>query len=362
MSLRVSLLTPENFDSIENEWNTLLTRSEADTLFLRWEWLHTWWSFFGEGRRLMILAAWDRERLVGLAPLYAETQTPEAARVLRFCSDELSPDYMDFILEKGSEPQILEALWQGLLEQRTMWDIVELNSLRDGSPLLEKAARNRGVFYRKLRALDCPYLRIEGSFEDHYESRQTLQHFDHPKKLTKLGAQGQLSQKTIQSLEEIPGAIDDVFRLHDLRFQGEGRQSNFSSEKAKRFHKSIASTFLKDQRLNLQLLCVGTTAIGAVYAFCYQNKIWMYQSGFDPAWKKWSAGGLALYLAIQKSFQEHYAEYDFLKGPEFYKRLWTDTYHRQWTLVLYNRNFTGLMKYMVDMMKVGARRLRRSCG
>ena len=52
------------------EWNGLLCRSPASSVFLTWEWIATWWEHFGREGDLLILAVRDESgRLVGLAPL-----------------------------------------------------------------------------------------------------------------------------------------------------------------------------------------------------------------------------------------------------------------------------------------------------
>ena len=43
------------FRDLREEWTDLLDRSAADCLFLTWEWLYTWWTHLGVGRRLFIV-------------------------------------------------------------------------------------------------------------------------------------------------------------------------------------------------------------------------------------------------------------------------------------------------------------------
>ena len=46
----------EGFTRLRPEWEELLAASPSDTVFLTWEWLHTWWAHFAGRRRLLILA------------------------------------------------------------------------------------------------------------------------------------------------------------------------------------------------------------------------------------------------------------------------------------------------------------------
>ena len=44
----------ETFTALGEEWDELLASSEADCVFLTWEWLHTWWNHLAAGRRLRL--------------------------------------------------------------------------------------------------------------------------------------------------------------------------------------------------------------------------------------------------------------------------------------------------------------------
>src|SRR4051812_23026407 len=95
MNLSIRLITATEFDTLQHDWNELLSRSAWDNLFLRWEWIHTWWKHFSSHRQLFIWTITREDRLVGIFPLYIDQPAPLGFRYLRFCSDELSPDYLD---------------------------------------------------------------------------------------------------------------------------------------------------------------------------------------------------------------------------------------------------------------------------
>jgi hypothetical protein len=68
--VNLKIFTDESgFAALQDQWNTLLARSRANTLFLTWEWQTTWWRCLGEGD-LWLLAWYDQGRLLAIAPLY----------------------------------------------------------------------------------------------------------------------------------------------------------------------------------------------------------------------------------------------------------------------------------------------------
>ena len=70
----------ERFRALADAWRDLHEQSGSRSIFLSWEWLHGWWRHFGSGRALWMGAAFEGERLVGMAPLCIETD-PGPARL-----------------------------------------------------------------------------------------------------------------------------------------------------------------------------------------------------------------------------------------------------------------------------------------
>jgi hypothetical protein len=72
--LFVRRLEESEFHDISEAWNQLLSESIADSFFLRWEWIHSWWEIFQDGRELWILAAFQDKDLIGLGGLDHNSQ------------------------------------------------------------------------------------------------------------------------------------------------------------------------------------------------------------------------------------------------------------------------------------------------
>src|SRR5688500_14148360 len=102
--LRVARLSDTDFHAMEEAWNALVDASDSGSVFTTWDYLHTWWLHFGtrENRELLLLAAFDQERLVGLAPLYT-TRTAGSFTEIRFLGsgDVVSPDYLDLLVDRS---------------------------------------------------------------------------------------------------------------------------------------------------------------------------------------------------------------------------------------------------------------------
>src|SRR5688500_7422927 len=158
--VQIRLLNQHDFDVMEVEWNELLSQSRANNIFLRWEWVHTWWLNFRSQRILCIAEARQDGRLVGIGPLYLERNGDARLNELRFCSDELSPDYLEFILDKEHEADILPNLLTFIMHNSPYWDVLSLDNVRSDSLLITEPSLIKNLSsYRKV-SQRCPFVRI----------------------------------------------------------------------------------------------------------------------------------------------------------------------------------------------------------
>src|SRR5262245_47778799 len=104
------------FSALRAEWNALLARSSADTVFLTWEWLSSWWdSYAAEGDSLYIVVVREvTGECIGILPLFRQNQPwlPFLPiKILRFVGDgSWDSDYLDAILIQGREDEILSSV------------------------------------------------------------------------------------------------------------------------------------------------------------------------------------------------------------------------------------------------------------
>ncbi|MEK7389367.1 MAG: GNAT family N-acetyltransferase [Elusimicrobiota bacterium] len=358
--LTVSRLNDGEFQQLKNEWNALLSRSRSNNVFLRWEWISSWWEVFARQRTLFILAVRQEGRLVGIAPFYIEPAAGLTARHMRFCSDDRAPDYMDVIIEPGLEKPVMDAIARCLQQHADKWDILFLDSMLCDAVIPTQLSSLEGLAYIVQEAAHCPYIPIEGPFEEHIQQRHDLLKLSLPKKHKKFFAKDGVRLVRVQDRAALPDGLRDLFKLHKMRSDNKGRQTNFASADVERFHGKLAASFLDQGILDLSLIYDGETPVSAHYGFRYANKIYYYAGGFNLEYKNYSVGSLSIYLAIQTAFAEKMAEYDFLKGEESYKSLWSSHKHRQLTMKIYSPTWRGQLWRAARRLADGLKAVRNT--
>jgi len=61
--------TEDEFQALHKIWNSLLSKSNDDDIFLTWEWISTWWKYYGNEHQLLVMVAEKEEEIISIAPL-----------------------------------------------------------------------------------------------------------------------------------------------------------------------------------------------------------------------------------------------------------------------------------------------------
>ena len=121
-------------DDFQVRWSKLASTCPSATVFQTPEWLVSWWHELGrftQFRSLYILAVYDGDELVGVAPLVKSGWYGLPIKRLSFMGAGVS-DYTDFIVRPGSETLVCLEMYKFLLSNSS-WNLLDFRELREGS-------------------------------------------------------------------------------------------------------------------------------------------------------------------------------------------------------------------------------------
>ena len=87
----------------------------------------------------------------------------------------------------------------------------------------------------------------------------------------------------------------------------------------------IAQAAMSAGMLQLAFLDVDGIPAAGYFNFDYGGRIWVYNSGMDPAYAALSPGWVLLGLLIQRAIEQGRHTFDFMRGDETYKFQWGGT-------------------------------------
>jgi hypothetical protein len=261
--------------------------------------------------------------LVGALPLYEgrSGRSPLGARELRFLStgeaeyEETCPDYLNALCLCGEEEACLDAVWDCF--DGLAWDHLELLDLPVESPLLRSRAFPGLV--RTFPRGTCPVADLGGGF-DAYLGRLSSNSRQQARRLLRESERAGATFETVAA-DQAAGAFDDLVRLHQARWNAEGKPGVFAAPRFTAFHREIVAEWLPGGRAVLARLSLGGEPLGVLYGFVTGSRFHFYQSGVrrDVTERLRSPGNLAHLLLMQTLAERGVTAYDFLRGASSYK-------------------------------------------
>ncbi len=274
-------------------------------------WASAWWKHFGADYELLILTLRQKEQLVGIAPLKKQGRTAS------FIGDASVCDYLDFIVAPGKETVFAEML-PGECAARGIATL-ELATLRPDSVAAKYVlpiARGHG-FMADCRESDISYeMALPDSYEEYLANLDAKQRRELLRKQRNLEMEAQADLRVLQGRGVSDRDMDPFFS-----FMSESRsdKAGFLTETMKGFFKDMMRAMSSYGFLRLGFLGLGVKEVASVLCFDYNNVMYLYNSGYDPAFAGQSVGLLSKLACIRRAIEQKSRVFDFLKGAEVYK-------------------------------------------
>lgn len=310
------------FSSSRREWNELLANSNADQLFLSWEWQHTWWQIFAMPNQMqlrLLVATDEKNNLVGIAPLYLSTiATAKFIKVRRLqfigncwrTRDTMRTEFLDFISAKDKSAEIIRAMFT-YIKNSNEWDEFVLVNLRTDSEtyrILTNESALPACYVREAEKYPSYFLNTDSDFNGYLNSlgkNTRLRIFNRRKILESLG------QITFRiDHQNIDHNFELLNRLHSLRWG----YPAFLNQRLE-FNKSVANLLANRNGLCFSILSISNKPVSIQYNYELVNHIYNIQAGFDQSiHSKIAPGYLHFGYALEQAFNSKTTCYDFLAG------------------------------------------------
>jgi CelD/BcsL family acetyltransferase involved in cellulose biosynthesis len=363
--LRIEIIRDSrSFEALRGEWNELLSCSAADSVFLTWEWLYSWFRTHPRGHALFLVTVRSGAKLVALAPFVYrrfDLRRPQPLPCLEFMgAGTVGSDYLDLIVRDGCESAAMELIIELLANQKRAF---EFTNYRIGSSTAESLTRHlkqRGWAVDFGQRNICPHIDLSAHTWDSYLASLSNRHRSNLVRRTRiLQEKFRFRFETIRSERDRGSSLGILVRLHNLRWKGKGHSEAFRASEILQFHEEFSRLALSCGWLRLFILYLDDVPAAALYGMVYQRKFYFYQSGFDPAFATYSVGLVLMGQVIQSAIAEGAREFDFLHGNESYKFLWANLQREIGSLSLYPPRLRGLL---YRRSSVATRAARRKAG
>jgi CelD/BcsL family acetyltransferase involved in cellulose biosynthesis len=317
------------FVALEHEWNDAVTRARIPHPFLRHEWVRTWWDAFRTpAARLYIQVVRANGHVTAIAPLMRQTVTMYGipARQVRFIHNDHTPR-TDMIIAGEAEASC-EAIWRALRTSRERWDVLLLSQLERGSKtgdIFAALAARDGLRTGIWRSSDSPYLAIAGGWETFLNTLPAKFRSNLRNRLSRLSKIGPVSLEVLTGRAPIAAAAEDAWRLESSGWKREAGTAIASDPAVQRFYTSLIERGTDAGWLELLFLRVGDRRIATSYGARFDNRLFLFKTGYDPEFATGAPFKTLTSFAIEDACRRGLSEVDFLGDAEPWKLEWTST-------------------------------------
>lgn len=328
--LKVSLFTADNdFFLMEKEWNGLLQKSAADTIFLTWEWVSSWWKVHkNNNQQLFILFIREGEELIGIAPFYCTKvrflSVLSVRRLDYIGFGTLDSEYMDFIIVKGKEQVVITAFFNYLKQNEARWDILYLNEMPESAvtlPLLfSSAAQNHYKTFETRH--ECSSVLLPADWDTYLATMDSKFRYQLRHSTKRLEEGHAVEFGYCNSEDKLAADLESLYKLHQKHWIGKDIEGSFINEQRRSFYYEMSRLFLAKGWLRLFGLKVDGEYRAQQFSFEYAGKIFSLQEGYDPDWKKKRVGQVLRGYVFRDIISRGLTEYDFLGGISPHKKTW----------------------------------------
>jgi CelD/BcsL family acetyltransferase involved in cellulose biosynthesis len=313
-----------NIDEALSLSNTLLNFSPpTETLApsLQVYWLSAFLQNYGKSRKIAVTVISEGEMPRMIAPFQHTSDD-----TMEFLCDETS-DYNDFLFENGIfdvnliQPILFYWFSKGIKK-------IKLDKFPHDSLSLKFL---RTVVQDK---------RIEGYIENCDEIPVVIPETDKPldfwhgakskwikryqRSLRRLNKKADVTFSLVESLDELRTVLPIIRELHIKRWGSKGISSKFLDERRASFVTEICEYALKTKSLFLPIMKINGVIAAYRIGFRGGNTIFDWNTAFALEFSKWSPGGLLVLNILSNAKIWNFAKYNFLRGHEQYKLVWTN--------------------------------------
>ena len=315
----IEINTQKDFYALRDIWNETLELTNND-VFSTWEWLYTWWKYFGKKRKLLILLAKENEKIIGIAPLMISTIRVfgQSKSIVEFVGAEhLHTGYNDFIIINNHQ-KCIKLFFDYLNNVSKNWIYTRLIDIPEKSNSMEPLIQLSNKIELSHECLTVP---LSSSFSDFLITIQTRARKSFKNKLKKLNKKFKVELVDYSDPNLVTQGMNKLFDLHQNRWKiKKGFKGMFVDPRFRDFSLEVADALSRNGRLGLYALEISGKTVAIQWGMRYNSKYYSNLSGLDSEYLHYNVGILLRFLIIEKCIQDKFIEYDFLWGNDMWKK------------------------------------------
>jgi len=335
-ALRVCCIRTEDaLEALAPHWDLLDQAQAPRTPFTSPAWNVSWWRHLRSTGllakdSLCVYALYDPDGvLVAIAPMLITSRPGKGALCLRelrfFGADANITELRGLVCAPRDYDRSLAAVLRMATPSSRQWHLATWSGLR--RPPAEWNAAEPPLVWRRQISDFCLTLPASWSaFRDTLprNARESIR-----KCYNSLKRDGhEAGLRVVTEPARVADALDLFFRLHRERARAVGTIEHadvFRDRKTRRFLREYASYSVARGELRIFQLFVGETVIATRVGFLLDRELYLYYSGYDPAWARYSAMTTCVIEILKWAIANEVSVVNLSTGEDTSKTRWRPT-------------------------------------
>jgi len=331
-------------EALKPAWNELLMAAIRPTVFDAWEWQYQCARLLADGRDLVILAAYQGDRLVGLLPLHRVKISMGSlipASALAPLGGAIT-DYNACLIRERHLSRVVPAM-AGYLKSRGA--LLDLHNVRPGTCLYILRAHliRQGFLQAMYEAKSALATNLGRDYESFIQNRQSKFRRKLRQNQNNMDRVGGYTYHTEAATEEL---LATLVRLHTWRWEQKGESGALAAKRTQAFHAGLHKMTERPFEIRYFTIRHDGQIVAILYGFIFRGCYYAYLSGFDMAHNRISPGNMIINHAIQELIGEGIVGFDLLRGDMHYKQSWATVDLTMQDMVLFPPTIGGRVRYL----------------
>jgi CelD/BcsL family acetyltransferase involved in cellulose biosynthesis len=349
-----TISSESEFAGVAEDWDELVRAMPRPSPFLLHGWLLEWWRHYGGEDDLAVHVAYQGNRLVGALPLC--TRRRLGLRVCEFVGGTWAL-LADLLVAPGEQPSAFGQLVEHAFASRH--DFANLFGL-PGSSRLAGALPPDAL--RLVERLEAPVLDLDAGWDAVYCAKFPAKaRSERRRRKRQLEEFGTVEASVARTQEELEPALEEAFRVYELRWKGRRDASGFVTPTGIRFHRAALLRLAELDVPRLATIRLNGRMIAFALALQLSGRTYGLTMAFDPTYARFSPGTDAKLLSLETAAGEGMTRAELLGVAAEHKQRLTDRFEPIYQGIGMPRTLQG--RAAIDGLLGGIRirrRLKRS--
>jgi CelD/BcsL family acetyltransferase involved in cellulose biosynthesis len=320
--------------ALKKDWHALEAASRNSVPFRTFEWVDCWWRHFAESKfvrrdllETRFVRALDGTPVLAAPMMVTErpSRGPVRMRSLRFFgTDPNITEIRSLLIDPAHEAEAHRALIEDLARQSEPVHWVEWSGVVRGS--VAEADLDRGGRMEWGRDIPDFILPLASDWDSFRKGLRRNVRESLRKCYNSLRRDGlTFDFEVVSHPDEIGPALDEFFRLHTKRSKVTGTVHHpdvFPSAATRAFLTEVTTLLAHRNVTRIFRLRVNGEVVATRVGFVMHDSMYLYYSGYDPAWARYSVATTVLAEALKWAIANGLLEANLATGDDVSKSRW----------------------------------------